>query len=310
MRKLVSIAIATYNGEKFLREQLSSIFNQTYKNIEVVVCDDKSNDSTIDILEEFSQSHGLEYHINKKRLGVAKNFQKVISKCNGDFIALSDQDDIWMENKIYDMISNINNNSLIYSDGIFVNENGETKNEKISKFWNLYGKDSKDKYFYRMLVLNSMILGSSCMFSSCLKKEILPIHKSSRNHDWWISLMAHLKGGVKYYNKILYKYRIHEQNESAINASNKNLIKRIFEYKEFKKNKREEMKIVNFLLENNLYDGIKNKKFITNILNESNTFFSHKKYITIIKNMKYRNQYKQPNKILYFIRIIKRIILS
>ena len=98
--KLVSIAMATYNGEKYLKEQLDSIYAQTYKDIEVIVCDDCSSDKTVEILDEYKEKYGLKYYINEKNLGFKKNFEKAISLCSGDFIALADQDDIWIENKI------------------------------------------------------------------------------------------------------------------------------------------------------------------------------------------------------------------
>ena len=98
---LISIAIATYNGEKYLEEQLDSIYAQTYKNIEVIVTDDCSSDKTVEILKKYYKSHGLKYVINETNLGFVKNFEKAISLCRGDYIALSDQDDIWLSTQRY-----------------------------------------------------------------------------------------------------------------------------------------------------------------------------------------------------------------
>ena len=100
MPKTVSIAMTTYNGEKYLREQLDSIYRQTKKPVEVIVCDDNSIDGTVSILDEYKNSQGLKYFINKPGLGVNANFYKAISLCSSDYIALSDQDDIWLPNKI------------------------------------------------------------------------------------------------------------------------------------------------------------------------------------------------------------------
>lgn len=75
--KLVSIAMATYNGEKYLKEQLDSIYNQTYKNIEVIVCDDCSSDKTVEILDEYKEKYGLKYYINEKNLGFKKTLKKL-----------------------------------------------------------------------------------------------------------------------------------------------------------------------------------------------------------------------------------------
>lgn len=112
--KLVSIAMATYNGEKYLKEQLDSIYAQTYKNIEVIVCDDCSSDKTVEILDEYKEKYGLKYYINEKNLGFKKNFEKAISLCSGDFIALADQDDIWIESKIEIFLKSKGIDNLIY----------------------------------------------------------------------------------------------------------------------------------------------------------------------------------------------------
>ncbi len=100
MRFTISIAIATYNGERFLREQLDSLYAQTRQADEIVVCDDCSKDGTAAILEEYHQKYGLIYHINEHQLGVNANFFKAMSLCKGDFISICDQDDVWLPNKI------------------------------------------------------------------------------------------------------------------------------------------------------------------------------------------------------------------
>ena len=78
--KLVSIAMATYNGEKYLKEQLDSIYAQTYKDIEVIVCDDCSSDKTVEILDEYKEKYGLKYYINEKNLGFKKSIFKSTEK--------------------------------------------------------------------------------------------------------------------------------------------------------------------------------------------------------------------------------------
>lgn len=100
MNSKVSIAMATYNGGKYLREQLDSLYSQTRIPDEVVVCDDNSTDNTVEILEEYKQRKGLRYYVNNSALGVNKNFEKAIRLCTGDYIAICDQDDVWMPQKI------------------------------------------------------------------------------------------------------------------------------------------------------------------------------------------------------------------
>lgn len=100
MRPQISIALATYNGSKFLRKQLNSIYSQTRLPDEVVVCDDCSKDDTVSILEEYNEKYGLKYYLNEKNHGVNYSFYRAISLCSCDYVALCDQDDIWLPNKV------------------------------------------------------------------------------------------------------------------------------------------------------------------------------------------------------------------
>ena len=104
----VSIALATYNGEKYLREQLDSILSQSIQDFELVACDDCSTDSTLKILNEYAEKDfRVKVFTNEKNLGFKKNFEKAIFLCSGDYIALSDQDDIWTENHLQVLLENI-----------------------------------------------------------------------------------------------------------------------------------------------------------------------------------------------------------
>lgn len=96
----ISIAIATYNGAKYLREQLDSLYRQTMLPSEVVVSDDCSTDATREILEEYHQSHGLIYIANEHNLGFNKNFENALAHTTGDYVLICDQDDIWFDNKV------------------------------------------------------------------------------------------------------------------------------------------------------------------------------------------------------------------
>ena len=103
-RLKISVAMTTYNGGRFLEEQLESIFHQTMLPSEVVVIDDGSNDNTISILDNYSKSHNLKYYVNAEHLGINKNFEKAIRMTSGDIVFISDQDDVWLKNKIGVMV--------------------------------------------------------------------------------------------------------------------------------------------------------------------------------------------------------------
>ena len=107
MQERVSIAIATYNGARFLREQLDSLCSQSRLPDEIIVCDDNSTDNTVKILEEYHKKGILTYYVNETNLGVNGNFLKAISLCKGDYIAICDQDDVWLPHKIEKSLNKI-----------------------------------------------------------------------------------------------------------------------------------------------------------------------------------------------------------
>ncbi|PWS27242.1 glycosyltransferase family 2 protein [Pedobacter yonginense] len=205
---LVSIALCTYNGEKFLRQQLESILQQTYKNIEVIIIDDCSTDNTAAIINEYAQ----EYHIikflqNERNLGFSKNFEKAIESCTGEYLCLSDQDDIWEKNKVEQLYKNIDNHALIYHDSDFIDESDQRIGEE-SMFtrYNMYEGSSA-----LPLILSNCISGHATMFSKKLLPYLLPFDKRFY-HDWWLAYVAFNIGSVKYLNQILVHYRQHESS--------------------------------------------------------------------------------------------------
>lgn len=212
-KKLVSIAIATYNGEKYLRKQLESIYNQSYKNIEVIVCDDCSTDKTIEILREYEKKYGLKIFINEFNLGYVKNFEKAISLCNGNYIALSDQDDIWLEEKIEILIKEIGNNLLIHSDCELIDDNDNI----IQKSWK---KEIFSHQCYEDFLFSNVVTGCTILFKRELLKSALPFPDGLAYHDWYIAILAAKQNKIKYLNKSLIKYRQHSsQDTGAISPS-------------------------------------------------------------------------------------------
>ena len=209
----ISIVMATYNGVQFLEEQIFSLFNQTINFDELIIVDDCSNDETFILLNKIKDSDKRIYLFrNEQNMGVVKTFSKAISKSQGDYIFLCDQDDLWKENKIEYLISRIGSRSLIYSNAKIIDDKGCEFEYKYSDINNLFGIDSNSTSLFKLLTLHSFILGSSMMFKSELKKYIIPLMETHRNHDWWISYNAILCNGIKYTNECLLLYRFHENN--------------------------------------------------------------------------------------------------
>ena len=115
-KPLVSVVMATYNGERFIAEQLESILTQTYSNLEIIIVDDRSTDQSYTILESYAaKDTRIRLFRNEQNLGYVKNFEKGLSLAGGVYIAPSDQDDIWLPHKITTLVNHINDNTIVYS---------------------------------------------------------------------------------------------------------------------------------------------------------------------------------------------------
>lgn len=208
---LISIALCTYNGEKYLAEQLDSIVNQTYKNIEVIAVDDCSTDHTLSILQEFATKDSrVKIYSNEVNRGYSKNFEYAISLCNGDYIAVSDQDDIWVPDKL-ELLSHkirINDDLLIHSNSLLVDENGKSLNKtSFDKHSRYQGSDP------RALALFNIFLGHSLLFKRELIKFAFPIPQHS-TYDAWLGFVATNKGRMCVLDKVTTLFRQHNANSS------------------------------------------------------------------------------------------------
>ena len=209
---LISIALATFNGGKFLREQLDSIYAQTWENIEVVACDDRSSDDTVKILEEYRERYGLRYEVNERNLGFVRNFVKAMVLCRGEFIALADQDDVWLPEKLERLMAGIGDASLVYSDAFLIDDEGrELPGSLIANSGVLPVTGANFSYF----VCNSCVTGCTVLFRRDLLDMALPIPACEIYHDWWLALIASKRGGVIYFQERLVKYRQHAANQAG-----------------------------------------------------------------------------------------------
>lgn len=214
---LVSIALCTYNGSEYLPVQLDSILNQSYENTEIVIVDDRSSDSTFELLSSYRSKfpEKIRLYRNEENLGFVRNFEKAISLCYGDLIALSDQDDIWDCDKIGVQVEGIKDSVLIYHDSLLVNENGASLNKSISNLKNMYSGGSPLPFLF-----NNCVSGHSILMKKELLEEILPFPQEIF-YDWWIAFKATQVGTITYIDKALVHYRQHENTITSPNLTAK-----------------------------------------------------------------------------------------
>lgn len=224
---MISVAMCTYNGEKYIREQLESIINQSMLPDEIVICDDCSKDNTVNIIKETLDNWSGKVHlvVNDKNLGYRKNFEKAISLCNGDIIFLSDQDDVWNRNKIEIMVNALNNSDAIlaFHDVEIVDEN---LNLIKKSFWKLLKFDYQ-KFLqsdFRRVFEGNVVQGSACVFRKELFNCARPFPEAAV-HDEWLGLVALTKGKIIPVNKPLAKYR--QSGNHAIGAGSVSLLEKI-----------------------------------------------------------------------------------
>lgn len=205
--------MATYNGEKYLKEQIDSVLNQTYADYELIICDDCSTDSTGKILEEFEfKDSRIKIYRNDKNLGYKKNFEKLAMLANGEFFAFCDQDDVWLENHLEVLISNIGNNTLISGDS-YIFSNGKICG-LLSERLNLK-QFNNSTILYRLLCNSTIFSGHDSLYKKEIVKKSLPIPGNVKSHDGWFSVCAAILGDVQFVNIPITKYRIHENNISG-----------------------------------------------------------------------------------------------
>ena len=217
--KSLSIALATFNGAAYLTEQLQSFVTQSRLPDELIVCDDCSNDSTVELLRAFAANapFAVTIHRNPSRLGPTQGFARAISLCKSDLIALSDQDDFWHPEKLARMEACLVENPLIYA----VSCNAEIVDEALRPIglnvWDRVGLSrGLPGQAGRELPLSSLlkryrIQGATLVFRSELTEVIEPIPKYW-NHDAWIAIIAASLGKLWVIPQCLQSYRQHSSN--------------------------------------------------------------------------------------------------
>lgn len=216
----ISVCIASYNGERFIEEQLQSILSQLGDNDEVIISDDSSTDGTIDIIKQLNNPK-IRLLENQTFRSPTLNFENALQYAKGEYIFLSDQDDIWGTGKVQKVLDALQNADLVINNCNFINENGTILN---NSYFHIYHSGPgvlknfiKSTYLGNCMAFNRRILRKVLPFP----KQVIAISKYSMFHDGWIGLMADIHYRVKFIPDVLSSFRRHGNNISPTEVSAK-----------------------------------------------------------------------------------------
>ena len=228
----VSVALATYNGEKFLKMQLDSLLNSTRQPDEVVIIDDCSTDGTAEYLKGYIAEHNLnwKFSVSKSNSGYKRNFYNCLQECTGDVIFLCDQDDVWYSEKIEKVTEIFENDvkvlgvntsfDMIDADGnmLVPFSNGKnTANHGLIKIGISEGEVATVKL--GTLLQYNISPGCTCAFRREVVSEYLKTSKCMMPHDWELNIVAASKDGLRFFNKPFIGYRQHGNNTIGLSVN-------------------------------------------------------------------------------------------
>ena len=219
----ISVALCTYNGAKYLDQQLTSLAEQTRPPDELVVCDDRSTDGTLAVLDSFARRANFPVRIfsNEQNLGSTKNFEKAVGLCDGDIIALCDQDDCWLPEKLAKMAAVFEANAdigLVISDSWLAGPNLE-KSEQRSwpnlPFTPAMQRQFREGFGPKMMLRYNLVTGAAAAFRADLRDVVLPI-PTCWVHDGWIGFLATAFRQAEAIAEPLLLYRQHGNQQIGI----------------------------------------------------------------------------------------------
>ncbi len=221
MDPTIDILLATFNGEKYLSEQINSILNQTYAHWRLIIRDDGSQDRTVSIIDDFKNRYPGKIIVIKDdrgNLGACRNFSTLLERAEADYIMFCDQDDIWLPKKIettYRKMSEMVNQYtdrlplLVYTDMKVVD-----KNVKIvaDSYWKYQACNPRSGKILSRLLVSNVIIGCTVMMNKALRDLSIPFSQGALMHDWWAGLASVVFGKNEYVEEPTVLYRQHESN--------------------------------------------------------------------------------------------------
>lgn len=209
-----TVCMAVHNGAPYLRDQIDSILPQLNPTDELVISDDNSSDDSVAIIKSYQDAR-IRLLAPRQFRNPVWNFEYALTMCEGDYIFLSDQDDIWLPEKINKMKAILETHDLVVCDCSLVDDIG---NIKIDSFFEFSQVRSG---LVRNLIRNSFV-GCCMAFRTSVKEKALPFPKGIPMHDQWIGLLGLRSFSVKFLPEILVKHRLHQRNYSTTGRASKN----------------------------------------------------------------------------------------
>lgn len=224
---MISVCIATYGGERFIKEQVDSILAQLSADDEIIISDDGSTDKTLAILASYQDprvkvyQHPKDVTLKKKRLSsfyfATQNFEYALMHAKGDYVFLSDQDDVWKPNKLQAMLPYLSDYDAVMSSFEIVNEHMQVTNPM---FWTV--QPFKSNALYN--IAKNPFIGCCMAFRKDFLCKVLPFPKGLMLHDIWLGMMSLRGRGIKFVAEPLLSYRKHGANVSATSEQSNNPI--------------------------------------------------------------------------------------
>jgi glycosyltransferase involved in cell wall biosynthesis len=208
---LISVALSVYNGERFLQAQLDSILAQRDVQLEVVAVDDGSRDASVPLLQDYARrDERVRVHPNPANLGPTRSFERAMSLCRGEFIAPSDQDDLWAPDKLATLLAAIGQADLAYCDSAYIDGEGRPSGRRISDDTQMLAGREPLRFAFANSVSGHALLVRRDLFE-CVRP--LP---PELFYDWVLAMFAAARGGVVYVDRPLVQFRRHTQAYSSM----------------------------------------------------------------------------------------------
>lgn len=221
---MISVAMTTYNGERYVEKQVRTLLEQTLVPDEIIICDDGSTDATIRILERLAGENScISLHKNTKNLGYRRNFKQAVSLTRGEYVFLCDQDDEWYPEKLEVMVRIMKEKGLkaLCCDFRLIGPDSEPVEKStfyIHPFIRKAKEESLSPIRFGNLVYGNILQGCTCCFTEEVREKYLQLSNTDVDHDHQIMFVAALLGDVCFYKHPLIGYRIHTGNAIGLTA--------------------------------------------------------------------------------------------